>query len=195
MPVLEETFAKDIATKKLVLISGDVRTFNRTVLPPVYHLVANIPYYLTGDIIRSFLSGSRLPASITFLVQKEVAERIARSKKESILSVAVKTYGTPKYQFTVPRGAFSPAPNVDSAVISIMNIASPFASPEQEKHFFDVLHAGFAHKRKLLARNLEVVAGREQVLSAFGAISLSEKTRAEDVPTETWHLLAKNLAP
>lgn len=194
IPVLQETFSKEIASKHLTLVEGDIRTFNRSVLPETYHLVANIPYYLTGDIIRSFLTGANLPSSMTLLVQKEVAERIARSKKESILSVAVKTYGTPKYQFTVPRGAFSPAPKVDSAVISILHIVSPFKNRDSEEHFFDVLHAGFAHKRKLLARNLEVVAPREQVVEAFSAAQIEEKTRAEDVPAQKWHIITENLA-
>lgn len=193
IPILEETFAEEIASSHLLLIPGDIRTFDRSILEGKYHLVANIPYYLTGDIIRSFLSGTKLPASITFLVQKEVAERIARSKKESILSVAVKTYGVPKYQFTVPRGAFSPAPKVDSAVISISNITSPFKDEATERAFFDVLHAGFAHKRKFLLRNLEVVAGKEQILDAFKKARLEEKTRAEDIPAASWHILAKNL--
>ena len=194
IPVLQETFATEIAAGCLTLIQGDVRTFDRSVLPETYHLVANIPYYLTGDIIRSFLSGEQLPASITLLVQKEVAERIARSKKESILSVAVKTYGVPKYQFTVPRGAFSPAPKVDSAVISITNIKNPFESITSERRFFHLLHAGFAHKRKLLARNLEAVTDREGVLSAFVTVPLEEKVRAEDISTAQWHILAKSLS-
>ncbi len=193
IPVLTETFAKEIADGTLTLVAGDIRSFDRTTISEPYHLVANIPYYLTGDIIRTFLSGTHLPTSMTLLVQKEVAERIARAKKKSILSVAVKTYGAPHYRFTVPRGAFVPAPNVDSAVISITNIQSPFSSLTEEKEFFDLIHAGFAHKRKLLAGNISSLYPVEDVKRALQAAQLPEKIRAEDVPAHAWFVILKNL--
>jgi 16S rRNA (adenine1518-N6/adenine1519-N6)-dimethyltransferase len=97
-PQLEETFAAEIASEKLTLIHGDVREFDPTAIEGDYHLIANIPYYITGEIIRSFLTAAHKPASMTLLVQKEVAERIARSAKESLLSLAVKVFGKPEYR-------------------------------------------------------------------------------------------------
>ena len=89
-----------------------------------YKLVANIPYYITGQVIRKFLEAENQPNSMTLLVQKEVAERIvAKDGKESLLSLSVKAYGQPKYVQTVKRGSFEPAPNVDSAIIHIANIS------------------------------------------------------------------------
>jgi 16S rRNA (adenine1518-N6/adenine1519-N6)-dimethyltransferase len=177
--VLVHDFADDIALKKLELLYGDVRNFDPNTLPKNYRLVANIPYYITGEIIRTFLETRNQPESMTLLVQKEVAERIARSKKESILSLSVKAYGTPKYEFTVPRGAFRPAPKVDSAVLTIQNISrTHFKSVAQEKKFFDLLHAGFAHKRKYLRSNLEG--------AGFTAGAIVEKARAEDLALKDW---------
>lgn len=189
---LQETFAEEIREKKLELIHGDIRGFDPAVLPARYALVANIPYYLTGEIIRVFLSTEQKPLSMTLLLQKEVAKRIV-SDEGSLLSIAVKTYGVPKYQFTVPRGAFVPAPAVDSAVLTISSIQSPFASEREEKRFFEVLHAGFAHKRKLLVRNLEEIAGREAILQAFESLNLSLTTRAEELRADTWQALANKL--
>ena len=125
-------------------------------LPKGYALVANIPYYLTGEIFRMFLESSNQPRSMTLLVQKEVADRIvARDGKESVLSLSVKAYGTPKQEFKVPRGAFKPAPNVDSAVLTIRGISRKnFTTQEEERRFFALLHAGFAHKRKYVRKNL-----------------------------------------
>jgi 16S rRNA (adenine1518-N6/adenine1519-N6)-dimethyltransferase len=156
-------------------------------------LVANIPYYITGEIIRTFLSTKHKPTSMTLLVQKEVAERIARSKKGSLLQIAVKIFGTPAYEFTVPRGAFKPAPNVDSAVISIRDIKAPFSSAARESRFFEILRAGFAHKRKLLARNLETVAAPEAIIRGFEAAGLDKKARAEDLSLSAWRSLAETL--
>lgn len=191
--VLEETFAHEIKEKKLALIASDIRAFDPSSITGGYALVANIPYYITGEIIRTFLTADHKPSSMTLLVQKEVAERIARSAKESLLSISVKVYGTPKYEFTVPRGAFKPAPNVDSAVISIRDIRSPFDSRHAETHFFKVVRAGFAHKRKLLASNLTDIAAREAILKAFAAAGIPEKARAEDLSLKTWQSLSEKL--
>ena len=181
---LEVLFATDIAEGRLDLRHQDVRTFSPTTLLENYHLVANIPYYLTGEIFRLFLETERQPQSMILLVQKEVAERIARSKKESILSLSVKVYGTPHYEFTVPRGAFRPAPNVDSAVLSIRDISRKnFTSSEEEKQFFHLLHTGFAHKRKILTKNLKSVTS--------AALTIPKNMRAEDMSLADWLMLMR----
>jgi len=176
---LQTDFAQEISEGRLELIYGDIRTFTIQALPKGYALVANIPYYLTGEIFRMFLASDNQPSSITLLVQKEVALRIARSKKESILSLSVKAYGTPTYEFTVPRGAFLPAPNVDSAVLTIRDISRKnFATKSEEEIFFKLLHAGFAHKRKFVRKNLA-----EEGLPVG---DIPEKARAEDLPLVVW---------
>jgi len=176
---LQSEFAPEIAESRLELIHGDIRTFDINTLPAGYVLVANIPYYLTGEIFRMFLAADNQPSAMTLLVQKEVAERIARSKKESVLSLSVKAYGTPKLEFTVPRGAFSPAPKVDSAVLTVRSISRKhFTSRAEEERFFTLIHAGFAHKRKFVRKNLA-----EAGLSAG---DIPEKARAEDLSLSTW---------
>ncbi len=193
IPKLEETFAKEISENKFILISSDIRSFDPESIKGQYVIVSNIPYYITGELIRTFLTTTHKPTSITFLVQKEVAVRIARSKKESLLSLSVKAFGTPKYCFTVPKGAFFPAPSIDSAVLSITGIALQFPSNLAEYHFFEVLHAGFAHKRKQLAKNLEEIFSHESVLEAFEKASLPQTIRAEDVSLPQWLILAKTI--
>src|SRR3989344_4765121 len=97
IPELQKKFGKEIATKQLELIHADILDLE---LPHIaktrYKVVANIPYYITGQILRRFLESDREPQSMTLLVQKEVAERIiARDGKESLLSLSVKIYGEP----------------------------------------------------------------------------------------------------
>lgn len=192
---LQETFSEEIASERLEVIHADIRTFDASVIGTAYHLVANIPYYITGEIIRQFLTEEHQPSSMTLLVQKEVAVRIARAKKESLLSLSVKVYGTPSYCFTVPRGAFMPAPNVDSAVLHIGDISrASFATPQQEAKFFTCIRAGFAHKRKRLAKNLEEFWGREEVVQALVSCGIPKDSRAEDLPLSDWLLLAKELS-
>jgi 16S rRNA (adenine1518-N6/adenine1519-N6)-dimethyltransferase len=194
IPKLEEEFAAEIAAGKLELTHADIRAFDPASIGEPYALVANIPYYITGELFRKFLTAAHKPTSMTFLVQKEVAVRITRAKKESLLSLSVKAYGTPAYRFTVPRGAFKPAPGVDSAVLSVMDIRpDAFADADEEARFFEILRAGFAHKRKLLARNLEEIATGSAIQAAFLASGIPEKARAEDLPLSVWQSLARAL--
>jgi 16S rRNA (adenine1518-N6/adenine1519-N6)-dimethyltransferase len=181
---LQTDFSDEIANGRLELIYGDIRTFDIASLPKGYSLVANIPYYLTGEIFRMFLASSNQPRAMTLLVQKEVAARVARSEKESILSLSIKAYGDPAYEFTVPRGAFRPAPKVDSAVLTVRDISRKnFASNAAEERFFALLHAGFAHKRKFVRSNL--------IAEGLSAGDISEKARAEDLPLSVWLTLAR----
>jgi len=194
-PALEETFSSEIQEGKLEVHHADVRAFDLSAVPDPYQVVANIPYYITGELIRMFLTAAHKPESMTVLVQKEVAERIARNHgKESLLSLSVQAFGKPEFCFTVPRGAFRPAPSVDSAVLSIRHI-SPDAFPSKAAgdRFFVILRAGFAHKRKRLAKNLEEIAPSAAIQAAFDAANLDQNTRSEDVPLETWKKLAAAL--
>jgi len=198
---LQVTFAQEIKEGRLILVHEDIRSFSiekyfsAKKKDVSYSLVANIPYYITGEILRKFLSGEYKPVSMTVLVQKEVAERIARldakKPKESILSISVKAYGIPQYCFTVPRGAFFPAPNVDSAVLSIQNIKKDaFLSQSEDDFFFLLLKTGFAHKRKRLAKNLEELFSLEIVAQALEGTNLPRDVRAEDISVSAWRKLA-----
>lgn len=173
---------RDITSEALQLTAGE------------YVVAANIPYYITGEIIRQFLTTPSQPRAMSLLIQKEVAQRIiARDGKESILSLSVKAYGTPRIVEKVSRKHFSPPPSVDSCIITIENISRTFFSSIREENFFKVVHAGFASKRKFLANNLGVVFDKEKVRTTFTTLTIDEKTRAEDVPLTTWGLLTQNL--
>ncbi len=204
IPILGEKFKKQIEEGRLDILEKDILDFDISTLKfykHPYKVIANIPYYITGQIIRMFLESDYQPLSMTLLVQKEVAERIiarpARAggdKKESLLSLSVKVFGDPKIIRTVGRGAFSPAPNVDSAVINIENISNDRLEGLSPELFFKVIHAGFAHKRKQLLPNLSNVFPKEKILGSFSKISLDLKSRAEDLPLSSWISLCKLLS-
>lgn len=195
IPFLAEKFATEIAAGTFSLQEADALDISPEELglsEGTYKLVANIPYYITGALLKKFLSEVSQPSLLVFLVQKEVAERIAREKKESILSLSVKAYGTPRYVKTVPRGAFAPAPDVDSAILLVSPISrNNFSNREQEKEFFTLVRAGFAQKRKLLKRNIEPVLG-ESTLARMQSAGIPENARAEDVPLSQWLALKEN---
>lgn len=197
IPILKEKFKKEIESGKLDLLEKDILEFDTKLLSYYKHpykVIANIPYYITGQIIRMFLENQNQPVSMTLLIQKEVAERIvARDKKESLLSLSVKAFGEPKIVRTVGKGAFIPPPSVDSAVLNIENISHKKFDGLNEKFFFEVLHAGFAHKRKQLMPNLSSVFTKEKLLNTFEVCGLNPKCRAEDLDIKTWITLCKNL--
>lgn len=195
--VLWERFATALKDGSLTLHHTDVRekapsAWVEEDVP--YTVVANIPYYLSGTLIRTTLTDPHQPARVVFLVQKEVAERIARSTKESLLSLSVKAYGTPRYVRTVPRGSFSPAPAVDSAVLAIDDISRARFKTLDEAWFFTVLKAGFAARRKTLLGNLSILRERTVLAEHFAALHIPLDVRGEDLSIEQWCALAEALA-
>lgn len=191
IPVLEEQFSEQVKSGQLKLIEGDALTFEPEeagLINGSWKLIANIPYYITGAILSRYLSHMNQPKTMVVLVQKEVAERIcARDEKESILSLAVKAYGTPKLVYKVNRGSFNPIPNVDSAVLQITDISRKhFENQYHEALFFKTVKAGFAHKRKLLSSNLKEVFKNTDIVSLFKAQGIPEKARSEDLSLPVW---------
>ncbi len=195
---LSEKYQEYISRKKLTLIHGDILDIDdSSYLQPDknYKIIANIPYNITGQIIRKFLTATHKPTSMVLLVQKEVSDRIvARDGKESLLSLSVKLYGTPKYIKKVPARDFSPAPKIDSAILQIKDIKAPSLTKAEEELFFEILHSGFAHKRKMLIGNLSEKYPKEEIAQIFSALSLSEKIRAENVLLRDWISITKKLS-
>jgi 16S rRNA (adenine1518-N6/adenine1519-N6)-dimethyltransferase len=198
--ILQEKFSKEIAENKFEIFEGDILESDAEkwgIKDGQFKIIANIPYYITGQFFRKFLSGPVKPTKMVILVQKEIAERIvARDGKESLLSISIKAYGEPKIVAKVSKGSFVPAPKVDSAVILIDNISNKKFTEAKisEEKFFEILRAGFAHKRKLLISNLkekfQEEKGGKNLQQIFSSAGLDPKIRAEDVPLEKWFLLA-----
>jgi 16S rRNA (adenine1518-N6/adenine1519-N6)-dimethyltransferase len=189
--LLNEKFADFIKMGKFQLVEGDILEMNAKDLSlQKYKLIANIPYYITGAIVRKFLEEEIQPEIMVLLLQKEVAERIvARDKKESILSIAVKTYSAPRYVGKVDKESFSPSPNVDSAIVAFENISKNFFIENNisEEKFFEIVKAGFAQKRKKLGGNLKQVSDK---LNPEILEKIKDK-RAEDLSLSDWQILLK----
>ena len=212
---LNGIFKDEIASGTLTVRGEDIRNVTPDTIGLVsgkYLVAANIPYYITGEIIRQFLTAKEQPRAMALLVQKEVAQRIVAKPagggsssppkedrpsvgggKESLLSLSVKAYGVPRIVMKVPRGNFSPPPNVDSAILLIQNISRKFFSNISEELFFKVIHAGFKSKRKFLLSNLAGTFEKEGVTRAFTECGISMKARAEDVPLEAWACMTQKL--
>jgi 16S rRNA (adenine1518-N6/adenine1519-N6)-dimethyltransferase len=193
---LEGTFTDVIARGQLTLHHHDARTLNPAQFGLVKHnyiVISNIPYYLSGSLFRQLLDTDTQPKTLVFLIQKEVAERIARDPKESLLSLSIKIFGDPTYICTVTRGHFTPPPKVDSAIVAIHNISTERFGQLLPATFFTVLHLGFAQKRKQLLGNLTKHYKREELVKIFTLLSLPLDCRAEDLPLGDWLRLSTEL--
>ena len=160
-----------------------------------YKVVANIPYYLTGKIIAKFILSKNQPESMTFLVQKEVAERVVLHKqKHSLLSLSVAFYGEAILGPIVKKDSFYPVPKVDSAILHIKNL-HPWNYEADEVFVWQLIHRGMAAKRKKLINNLlsDPNLDKEQLSKAFLSLNLNLLSRAEDLQIDDWINLAKIL--
>jgi 16S rRNA (adenine1518-N6/adenine1519-N6)-dimethyltransferase len=190
---LQQAFPSHIETGQLTIHHGDARDIPFKTLGlegKSYKVIANIPYYISGLLFRSLLEANFQPKTLIFLVQKEVATRIAREKKESLLSLSVKVFGNPTYICTVSRGHFNPPPKVDSAVIAVTDISKDRLGKISQEDFFELLHLGFGKKRKQLLGNLSANYERTTVEKALTSLALPLTVRAEDISIEIWLKLA-----
>ena len=189
---LTKTFAAEIKTKQLTIISADAVNFDPVAwgIDSEYAVVGNIPYYITGLLFRTILSHHHQPTELAFLIQREVAERIVeRDGKTSILSLSVGVYGTPKIISHVQPGAFSPPPKVASSIVHVANISRTQLVQHSipDKFFFTIIKNGFKHKRKKLRNNLSLTA--EQLIEW----NIDPEIRAEDLSLVQWLTLAQKL--
>jgi len=194
---LQETFAQEIADKQLTIFHHDARKLDMAAFglaDQQFKVIANIPYYISGLLFRQCLESGIQPTDLVFLVQKEVAERIARDTKESILSMSVRIFGDPSYICTVKRGHFTPPPAVDSAIVAIHNINKDRLQTISTEQFFTTLHAAFGQKRKQIASNLRPLFSKEVVVDQLSKMDIVPTIRAEDLSIEQFITLIDNLA-
>ncbi len=202
--LLKEKFSEEIKAGKLTLVHGDILNLvngedsisiiSRYKLDTSeYKVVANIPYYITGQILRLFLESDAQPEKMVLMVQKEVAKRIvAHDEKESILSISIKVYGTPKLIKKVPARYFSPKPKVDSAILLIKDISKKLFKNKKEEEFFKLVTSGFSQKRKKLVNNLSTNYKnykKGKIEELFDICDIKLNTRAEKLSVNKWMCL------
>lgn len=176
------------------IVQGDILRLDPVQLMPPgsYLVVANIPYYITSNLIRHLLDTKNRPARIVLTVQREVAERIcAKSGKLSLLSLSVQIYGNPQVISGIPAGAFYPVPKVDSAIVRIETLPSPIIPADQINTFFNLTKAGFSQKRKTLRNSLSAGIHQEpdQTEKLLNEAGISPQRRAETLSIDEWKSL------
>jgi 16S rRNA (adenine1518-N6/adenine1519-N6)-dimethyltransferase len=122
-------------------------------------VAGNIPYNLTGALIRKLLDHAPRPRSLSLVVQKEVAERWTATTGASLATVAVQVFATAKLLFTIPAGAFTPTPRIDSALVVLDVRDKPAVDFADMDAFFRLVEAVFQFRRKQLGGALGRTAG------------------------------------
>lgn len=176
------------------VIHGDILELNpRDLFDRPYIVVANVPYYITGAILRHLLGTEHKPTRLILTVQKEVADRIVATPPDmSLLAVSVQFFGRARVIMNLPAGAFWPRPQVDSAVVQIeLWKDRPNIS---EKAFFRLVKVGFSQKRKQLKNNLRGLGLPEQrITHALELAEIEGQRRAETLTIAEWQTLANLL--
>lgn len=192
--VLENRFRDACTEGRLILIEGDILDTDLMKLglaTGTYQVIANIPYYITGILIRHMLENDVRPRAMTLLVQYEVARRIISSdNKQSLLSLAVSAYGKAHIVARVKAGSFVPQPKVDSAIIRIEDIGPHKAGPYAVQ-FWTLTKKAFNGKRKTLMHSI----GSYFIdpIHSFSVCNISPTVRPETVSLHEWICLTKEM--
>lgn len=189
IPVLEDIFDGCNVT----IVQGDILRLDlHEILSPFINggktikVVANLPYYITTPVIISLLESGLPLDSITVMIQKEVAQRMAASpgtKDYGSLTLAVQYYATVSVAAYVPVNCFVPRPGVDSAVAVLKILENPPVSSDVDKEkLFKVIHAAFQQRRKTLVNALDSAGfgqGKESLQTALINCGLDPQIRGE----------------
>ncbi len=195
IPLLRSTLE---GAHNVEIIHGDILELDPTELmgEAGYLVVANIPYYITSNLIRHLLEASLKPQRLVLTVQKEVATRITASPPDmNLLALSVQVYGRPRVAVRIPAGAFFPAPKVDSSAVRVDLYAQPLIPPDQLNVFFRLAKAGFGQKRKTLRNSLSagLSCSGEQAADLLRSAGIDPQRRAETLSMEEWLALTRKL--
>ncbi|HSX46336.1 MAG TPA: 16S rRNA (adenine(1518)-N(6)/adenine(1519)-N(6))-dimethyltransferase RsmA [Candidatus Saccharimonadia bacterium] len=198
--VVAVEFDRDLATglskcvpaDNLKIMSQDILSFDFSTLPADYKLVANIPYYLTSNLIRTISEVPNRPVKAVMLVQKEVAERAAAKPGDmSLLSVTAQFYWEVSLGQIVPAELFTPEPKVDSQILKMERRDQTLFPDVDPKDFFRLARAGFSQRRKTLLNSLSggLSFSRDETRALCDRASVDCERRAQTLSLDEWRQL------
>lgn len=189
LPILDETLS-DFPNVEIInqdILKCDIKKIvEEKFIDMPFVVCANLPYYITSDVIMKLLEERVAAENITVMVQKEAANRICANpgtREVGAISIAVRYYSDPRVLFEVPKDSFVPVPNVDSAVIQLLLREQNFDFINDDKMFFKVVKAAFAQRRKMLSNTLSknLKISKEKILQVINECGLAENVRVEQL--------------
>ncbi|MGD8374466.1 MAG: 16S rRNA (adenine(1518)-N(6)/adenine(1519)-N(6))-dimethyltransferase RsmA [Candidatus Woesebacteria bacterium] len=191
---LYEELVENPIASNVEVRQGDILKFDLTKIVAGYKVVANLPYYITSKIVRLLLESANPPKIMTILVQKEVAQRMAAGPGNmSILAVSVQLYCDVSLGALVPASLFTPPPEVDSQVITLVRRDVPLFDDINYDEYFKLVRAGFGEKRKKLRNSLSggLQIAKTDVEDILTKAKVDLNCRAEQLSLEDWYKILK----
>jgi 16S rRNA (adenine1518-N6/adenine1519-N6)-dimethyltransferase len=196
IPALRESLA---GHDNVEVVRTDILRFNvRSAFPDGNEIVAgNIPYNLTGALIRKLLDDSPRPRRLSLVVQKEVAERWTAPSGASLSTVAVQVFAQARMQFTIPAAAFTPPPRVDSALVRLDVRERPAVEVGDLQSFFRFVEAVFQGRRKQLGGTLGRMsgAGSTEARTRLRDLGIDPERRPQTLSLGEWETLYRDFNP
>jgi len=194
VPRLREEFGTRHAVQ---IVHADALEYDFSGLSGSWKVVANLPYYISTAIIQRLIAERGRFTTLTLMLQKEVAERIAAGpggKEYGFLSVLVQYAAEPRLEFSVPAGAFTPRPKVDSMVLTLTMRDRPETRANDEALFLRVIKAAFSQRRKTLRNSLGQLGYPGEVMGAvMSGTGIDLGRRAETLSVSEFCRLANFL--
>jgi 16S rRNA (adenine1518-N6/adenine1519-N6)-dimethyltransferase len=184
VPLLEKRFASHPHRDQLTIIEGNALAHPLDDQPDGYAMVGNLPYHHAADLCMRCLDALPRVGGGCFLIQKEVAERIAAdpgNKDYGTLSVMLQSRLDVELAHIVPKGAFWPAPEVDGGVLVLRPKRQAWAIDAPTDELRKVVRAAFQQRRKTLKNSMATLPHATEALAMAG---IPATTRAEDVDVE-----------
>lgn len=198
----DEKLARDlpgrIQADSLRVTNEDILRFDLTKMPSEYKVVANIPYYLTSNLIRILSESNNPPSYAVLLVQKEVAERVAAAPGGmSLLSVTAQYYWEVSVGQFVPAKLFTPPPKVDSQILILKRRKHPMFADVNTKDFFRLVKAGYSNRRKTLLNSLSggLHLSKDDARRLLEAAGISPSLRPQQLSLNEWYALYLKTQP
>lgn len=179
-----------VQDENLEVTHSDILKYDFSSINEPYKVVANIPYYLTAKLVRILLTSPTPPSSITLLIQKEVAVRLAaKPGKMSILGVSAQLYSEVSLHDIVPPEAFTPPPKVFSQIVHMRLRTEPVFSDIDNQDLMKLVRAGFSEKRKKLSNSIAggLQLEKAEIIDVIKSVGLKELCRAQELTLENWH--------
>ena len=187
-PSLAESLSSRVRHGNLEVVSEDILQYDLRLMPKDYKVVANVPYYISSQILRRLWGGVAPPSLAVLLLQKEVAERVAAGPGDmSVLAFSVQYYADVNLGGFVPKELFDPAPQVDSAILQMQRRQQLYFEAD-ERQLFRLVKAGFGERRKKLANALAggLQLDKEASHQLVAGAGLDINVRAQELSMNEW---------
>jgi 16S rRNA (adenine1518-N6/adenine1519-N6)-dimethyltransferase len=192
--LLEQRFADN---KQLELLHGDALDYVKEHRAWAgWKLVANLPYSVASPLLVELAQAQNPPERMVATLQIEVALRIAAKTDDDdygLLTLLLQLVYEPREWFKIPASCFFPAPDVDSACITLVRRAEPLLAPEHRRVFVRIVKLSFSQRRKMMHKLLKSEWPEASVTNAFNKLGISLQERAEKVSLQQFVELTKLL--